>query len=401
VKRVHHRGTENTEKKKVMNKKHSTTLLNQIRELIADARSTVVRNIDFVQVWTNFHIGRMIVEDEQKGVQRAGYSEQLIKQLAGKLTLEFGKGFGARNLAYMRQFFLLYNERILQSPVAKSSSIARNSIRQSLVAKSIGTHCKERGQVTAENNGENTKSLISKSCPPGIFTLSWTHYLFLMSIDDQNERSFYEIEATSQHWSVRELKRQFNTSLYERLALSRNKSKVKELAKRGHIIEKPEDTLKQPYVLEFLGLDEKEEYTETELETEIINKIEHFLLELGKGFLFEARQKRITIKEKHFHVDLVFYNRLLRCYVLIDLRIGELTHQDIGQMQMYVNHFDRNVKLPEENPTAGIILCKNHEQAIVEMTLPENNHQIFAGKYRLLIPSKAQLRKQIESVHIS
>ncbi|MBN1601228.1 MAG: DUF1016 family protein [Chitinispirillaceae bacterium] len=373
-----------------MQKMQSTILLNQIRELIAEARVSVVRNIDFIQVWTNFHIGRMIVEHEQQGSHRAGYSEKLLINISEKLTHEFGRGFTDRNLRFFRQFYLTFKDRtIWKSPISKLYKKENVSISQSQVGKSIEV-----------SNQGIVQSLIAQSCPPGIFTLSWTHYLFLMSIGDQDERSFYEIEATSQHWSVRELKRQFNTSLYERLALSRNKSKVKELVKRGHIIEKPEDTLKQPYVLEFLGLDEKEEYTETELETAIINKIEHFLLELGKGFLFEARQKRITIKEKHFHVDLVFYNRLLRCYVLIDLKIGELTHQDIGQMQMYVNHFDRNIKLPEENPTAGIILCKHHEQAIVEMTLPENNQQIFAGKYRLLIPSKAQLRKQIESVQL-
>lgn len=383
-----------------MKETQTTILLNQIRELIAEARSTVARNVDFVQVWTNFHIGWLIVEHEQKGATRADYAEQLIPELSKKLAKEFGRGFATRNLAYMRQFYLIYSDRILQSPIAKSSSMSKNTIWKSLITKSIATHSIELGQVPAENFNEKTKSPISKLYPPGIFTLSWTHYLFLMSIDSQGERSFYEIEATSQHWTVRELKRQFNTSLYECLALSRNKSKVKELAKRGHIIEKPEDTLKQPYVLEFLGLDEKAEYSETDLETAIINKIEHFLLELGKGFLFEARQKRITIKDKHLHVDLVFYNRLLRCYVLIDLKIGELTHQDIGQMQMYVNHFDRNVKLAEENPAAGIILCKHHEQAIVEMTLPENNNQIFAGKYRLLIPSKAQLRKQIKEVHL-
>ncbi len=372
-----------------MKRTQTTVLLKQIRELIAEARATVVRNVDFVQVWTSFHIGRMIVEHEQMGSQRARYSEQTLMKLSEKLTTEFGRGFTQRNLELMRKFFLCYVVRISKSPISKFNKKENCTIYQSAIVKS-----------SEVSNQGILQSLIAKSCPPGIFTLSWTHYLFLMSIDDLDERSFYEIEATSQHWSVRELKRQFNTSLYERLALSRNKSKVKELAKRGHIIEKPEDTLKQPYVLEFLGLDEKAVYSETDLETAIINKIEHFLLELGKGFLFEARQKRITIKEKHFHVDLVFYNRLLRCYVLIDLKIGELTHQDLGQMQMYVNHFDRNVKLPEENPTAGIILCKHHEQAIVEITLPENNNQIFAGKYRLLIPSKAQLRKQIEEVHL-
>lgn len=373
-------------------------LLHEIRTLIVEARTAVSRTVDFLQVWTNFHIGRMIVEHEQKGSLRAGYSDKVLLTLSRKLTEEFGRGFTDRNLRFFRQFYIVYRDRtIWKSPISKLNSTDDKKWK-SVISKIPEKNTKNSTRAGNISNQLITQSPIANLCPPGIFSLSWTHYLFLMSIDDLSERSFYEIESTAQNWSVRELKRQFNTSLYERLALSRNKTKIKQLSMRGHVIEKPEDALKQPYVLEFLGIDEKTEYSETELETAIINKIEHFLLELGKGFLFEARQKRITIKEKHFYVDLVFYNRLLRCYVLVDLKIGELTHQDIGQMQMYVNHFDRNIKLKDENKTVGIILCKHHEQAIVEMTLPEDNKQIFAGKYRLVIPSKAQLRKQIESV---
>lgn len=229
------------------------------------------------------------------------------------------------------------------------------------------------------------------------FPLSWSHYVALLAIKDPNERSFYEIEAAANNWSLRELKRQINSSLYERLALSRDKEEVKKLSQKGQIIEQAADLVKNPYVLEFLGLDERASYSESELETAIIDKLEHFLLELGKGFLFEARQKRFTFDEDHYYVDLVFYNRLLRCYTLIDLKIGELTHQDLGQMQMYVNYYDRHVKLPEENPTVGIVLCKRKKDALVEITLPEDSN-IHASEYQLYLPSKAELKAQIDAV---
>jgi predicted nuclease of restriction endonuclease-like (RecB) superfamily len=218
--------------------------------------------------------------------------------------------------------------------------------------------------------------------------LSWTHYLVLIRIENKEERSFYEIESLHNNWSVRELKRQYNTSLYERLALSRDKQGIKQLVEKGQLIEKPIDLLKDPYVLEFLDLPEQHQYSESELESAIIDKLEHFLLELGKGFTFVARQFRMTMDEKHFRADLVFYNRLLKCFVVIDLKIGELTHQDLGQMQMYVNYHDRFVKLPEENKTIGIILCKQKSNVLVEITLPENNDQIFAGQYQTILPDK-------------
>ena len=195
---------------------------------------------------------------------------------------------------------------------------------------------------------------------------------------------------------MRELQRQYNSSLYERLVLSRNKKGLKTLAKKGHVLAKPVDAIKNPFVLEFLDLKEDAGYSENDLETAIINKLEHFMLELGKGFLYEGRQRRFTFEGDSFFVDLVFYNRLLKCFVLFDLKIGKLTHQDIGQMQMYVNYYDRKIKLPEENPTIGIILCKQENKTVVEFTLPESNKQIFAKEYKLYLPSKAELKKQIE-----
>lgn len=229
------------------------------------------------------------------------------------------------------------------------------------------------------------------------FTLSWSHYLLLLRIQNENERNFYEIEAYSNKWSLKELERQYNSNLYNRLALSRDKEGVKQLSAKGQIIEKAIDIIKDPYVLEFLNLPESNSYSETELEEKLINKLEHFLLELGKGFTFVGRQVRFTFDEEHFRVDLVFYNRLLKSFVLIDLKIGKLKHQDLGQMQMYVNYYDRYVKLEEENKTIGIILCKDKKDTMVEITLPENNEQIFASKYELILPSKIELKQLIES----
>lgn len=226
------------------------------------------------------------------------------------------------------------------------------------------------------------------------FTLSWSHYVLLLTIKDPGERSFYEIEATNEGWSVPELKRQKDSALYHRLALSRDKAGVKRLAAEGQIVARPEDVLKEPYVLEFLGIDEKAGYSESDLESAIITHLEKFLLELGKGFLFEARQRRFTFDEDHYFVDLVFYNRLLRCYVLIDLKLGKLTHQDLGQMQMYVNYYDRHVKLPEETPAIGILLCQRKMQAVVELTLPKGAN-IHAREYQLYLPSKELLKAKL------
>ena len=217
-----------------------------------------------------------------------------------------------------------------------------------------------------------------------------------MRIDDENERSFYEIESVKCNWSIRELQRQYDSALYTRLALSRDKKKAKELANKGLILEKPKDAIKDPYILEFIGLPESITYSESELEQKIIDKLEHFLLELGTGFTFVARQKRISFDDKHFRIDLVFYNRILKCFVIIDLKIGELKHQDIGQMQMYVNYYDRKVKLDDENKTIGIILCQNKSEAVVEFTLPENNEQICASKYKTVLPSKAELKSLLD-----
>jgi predicted nuclease of restriction endonuclease-like (RecB) superfamily len=312
------------------------------------------------------------MEDEQRGAHRAAYGKQVLKELSAQLTKDFGKGFSEDNLSRMKNFYILY-----------SSQISATSLRKLQVP-------------------DNEKTKIPQTASEELplvpdFRLSWSHYLKLMRIDNVEERSFYEIESINNSWSLRELQRQFDSALYERLALSRDKEKVKELSTKGQILEAPRDIIKDPLVLEFLGLPELAAFSETELEQSIINRIENFLLELGKGFTFVGRQVRFTFDEKHFKVDLVFYNRLLRCFVLIDLKIGELIHQDMGQLQMYVNYYNRFVKLSDENKTIGIILCKEKNDTLVEITLPQDNTQIFASKYKTVLPSKEELRQLIES----
>ncbi len=341
----------------VINKIDSTNLFSDIRELILSARRNVARGVDLIQVMTNFEIGRRIVEHEQEGAARAQYGKKILKELSLKLSAEFGRGFSEDNLSLMRKFFLIYSDR---SPISEMPS-RKSPMQEKLTVP---------------------------------FSLSWSQYVFLIGIKDTDSRRFYEIEATDNSWTLPELTRQFNSGLYERLALSRDKDGIKKLAEEGLVVAKPEDLLKNPYVLEFLGLDEKTKYSESDLEAAIIDKIEHFLLELGKGFLFEARQKRFTFDEDHFFVDLVFYNRLLRCYVLIDLKIGKLTHQDLGQMQMYVNYFDRYVKTEDELPTIGMILCRKKRDALVEITLPKDAN-IHAKEYQLYLPSKEELRLKL------
>lgn len=334
--------------------------LQSVSDVLAHARKNAKTAVNLSMVYAYFEIGRMIVEEEQHGANRAAYGTQLLKELSAYLTEIYGRGFSLTNLKQMRQFYLTY---------------ANDQIGQTL-----------------SDQFENLPAISTGRK----FYLSWSHYLKLMRIDNIEERHFYEIESVKNDWSLSELKRQYNSSLYERLALSTDKDKVYRLALEGQTIESPKDAVKDPYVLEFLGLPELPSYSETELESRIIDHLQQFLLELGTGFAFVGRQERFTFDEEHFMVDLVFYNRLLRCFVLFDLKIGELKHQDIGQMQMYVHYYDRKVKLPEENPTIGIILCRDKNNAVVEMTLPEDNSQIFASKYETVLPSKEALQKLLQ-----
>ena len=301
-------------------------------------------------VYTYFGVGSYIVNFEQKGNSRAEYGKQTIKKLSEKLNVKYGKGWSIETLKKARKFYEIYSQ-----------------------AKKV---------YTVDPIKLN-------------FNLSWNHYQILMRIENQEERQFYEIECVAQNWGVRQLQRQYNSSLYERLALSKDKKEVMRLANEGQVVEKSKDILKDPLTLEFLGLSEEAVYSENHLETAIINKLQKFLLELGKGFLFEARQKRFTFDEDNYFVDLVFYNRLLQCYVLIDLKIDKLTHQDLGQMQMYVNYFDRHVKQDFEKPTIGILLCKEKNDALVELTLPEDAN-IYTQKYELYLPDKKMLQEKLK-----
>jgi len=371
-------------------------LLEQVRGLIRAARRSAAAVVNSLQVITNFEIGRMIVEHEQHGAQRATYGKEILRDLSIRLTEEFGKGFSRSNLEYMRKFYLAYRQRLMEKSQMPSGKLIEGQKSQMPAGKLVP----KKSQMASgklEHALPEPSVRIAQTASAELataFPLSWSQYVFLLGIRDSAERKFYEIEAAQNSWTLPELRRQFDASLYERLALSRDKDEVRRLALEGQIVDAPKDLLKEPYVLEFLGLDEKTKYSESDLETAIIDKLEHFLLELGKGFLFEARQRRFTFDEDHFFVDLVFYNRLLRCYVLIDLKIGKLTHQDLGQMQMYVNYFDRYVKQPAEQPTIGIILCKKKRDAMVELTLPKDAG-IHAKEYKLYLPSKEDLKKRL------
>lgn len=323
-----------------MNKKIIQEIKTQIQA--SQIKASISVNKKLLKLY--WSIAQLIVERQKL----SSWGDGFIKSISKDLQKEFPniKGFSIRNIKYMRQWYFYWN-----------------SIGQTVSAQ---------------------------------FKLSWSHYIFLCKIDKLEERNFYEIESTNNNWSLRELKRQFDTGLYERLVLSRDKEEIKLLSKQRQIIEKPKDLVKDPYVLEFLGLEGLTKYSENDLETAIINHIEKFIMELGKGFLFQGRQVKFTFDEEHFFVDLVFYNRILKCFVVIDLKIGKLKHQDIGQMQMYVNYYDRYVKLDDENKTIGIIICKNKNDTLVEITLPENNTQIFASRYKTILPSKEELKKIVE-----
>ena len=355
----------------------NTILFQQVVELLQNARQQVLRTVNSTMVYTYFEIGRMIVEEEQSGKNRAEYGKQILKGLSQQLTNELGKGYSLRNLEQIRKFYLIYSN---SATVLRICDIQKTQTLSAQLLDNISQ------TLYAELNAQTLFS---------IFKLTWSHYSFLMRIDDEKERRFYEIESEKYNWSVRELKRQYDSALYARLALSRDKEGILKLSEQGQIIEKPKDIIKDPYILEFLGLPELHQYSETDLEEEIINKLEHFLLELGHGFTFVARQKRITFDDKHFRIDLVFYNRILKSFVLIDLKIGELKHQDLGQMQMYVNYYDREMRLEDENKTIGIVLCQNKSDLVVEYTLPKNNEQIFASKYKTVLPSREDLIKLI------
>jgi len=325
-------------------------LIVDIWTIISDSKEKVITSINTVLIETYWNIWKYIVEYEQKWEKKAEYWKSILKNLSADLTSNFWKWYSERNLKYCRDFYNSFKNLDSQK-------------RQSLIAK-----------------------------------LSWTHIVRLLSVRDENERSFYIIETSENNWSVRELDRQINSLLYERLALSKDKNWVLELSKKWQIIENKEDLLKDPYILEFLWLWEKTSYSESDLETAIINNLEKFLLELWKWFSFVWRQERFSAWSDHFYVDLVFYNRLLKCFVLIDLKIWKITHGDLWQMQMYVNYYDREIKKDFENKTIWILLCKEKNDLVVEYTLPEWENNIVAKEYNLYLPKKEDFKKQLENI---
>ena len=357
------------------NNKPSTRIENlfeRISTLIEQSRQVIARTVKTTEVYAKYEIGKYIVQDEQGGTERAAYGKATLKELSRLLTLNYGEGWSVETLTACRKFYIVYSKIV-------------NSVHD--IENPKPTKALESTDNFAENT--NIQQITHQQ-----FLLSWSHYLVLMRVDNPEARSFYEIECARQNWSVRQLKRQVGSSLYERLALSRDKQEVMRLAIEGQTIEKPSDIIKNPITLEFLGLKSDASFSESRLENAIINKMQQFLLELGKGFLFEARQKRFTFEERQFYVDLVFYNRLLQCYVLIDLKTGDLTHQDLGQMQMYVNYYDRYVKQDFEKPTVGILLCQEKNDALVKLTLPEDAN-IYASQYQLFLPDKKLLQSKL------
>ncbi len=323
----------------------SAVFVTEVRQIIDEARNNAVRSVDFCRVQMYWNIGRRIFEEEQQGKDRADYGTYLIVNLAKDLEPEYGSGFSKRQLELSRQFYRTY-------PIAN-------------------TVCSQ---------------------------LNWSHYKLLIAIPDAAKREYYQLESVNNCWTKRELERQINSLLYERLLLSNDKESVLAVARKQRIPQSPTEVIKDPMFLEFLGLEKHAHYYETDLESALIGHLQKFMLEMGNGFAFVARQKRILIEDDEFFIDLVFYNRLLRCFVLIELKTGKLTHQDIGQLQMYVNYYDRIEKLSDENATIGILLCTNKNDTVVKMSLPENNSTIMATQYTLYLPTEEQFKKEIEEV---
>jgi predicted nuclease of restriction endonuclease-like (RecB) superfamily len=366
-------------------------LYDRIRQILESARSSVSRSVNTTQVVANWLIGREIVEDEQKGRRRAEYGKQLLLDLSIRLTADYRKGYSVDNLELFRRFFLEYND-LLGSE--KSDALRRISSKTD-ISEAVRRKSKDNiaVQLPQKNYVEHRKSWQPGQLHP---SLSWTHYRALLRVDQPFARPFYEIEAVKNNWSARETERQINSLLFERLAKSKDKAGLMRLARKGQEIQRPEDVFKDPVVMEFLGLPESPRLVESTLETALINNLQTFLLELGKGFAFVARQQRLTLDGDHFYVDLVFYHTILKCHVLIDLKVGKLNHQDLGQLQFYVNYYDRERRTAGDNPTLGLILCTDKNDAVVHYTLgEEQKKQIFSSRYKLHLPTEEELRAEI------
>ncbi len=351
-----------------------TELLARIRHIWDSARTEAARSVNTAHVCANWLIGQQIVEAEQGGAKRAAYGKALLKELSEQLAGEYGQGFSVSALQYMRSFFLGFPELLAK----------QHAVRVVLDVAQI-QHA-VRGESPAD--GDVQAGVLH----PG---LSWTHYRTLLKEDRLPVRDFYEIEAVRNGWSARQLERQMHSFLFERLAKSRDKKGVLALASEGQVVSRPHDVIKDPYVLEFLDLPQAHRLVESRIEEALINQLQSFLLELGSGFAFVGRQRRLTLDGDHFYPDLVFYHVKLKCYVVIDLKVGKLTHGDLGQMLLYVNYYDREVATKEDNPTIGLVLCSGKNDAVVRYVLADKSAQIFASRYQFALPSEADLRNQI------
>jgi len=372
-----------------MKSKASSPLYGRIREILESARAGVARSVNTTQVIANWLIGREIVEEEQKGASRAEYGEQLIRDLAKKLSAEFGSGYSKDNLFWFRRLYHGYPELLDEKKFDAPRQIS-GAVRRKLPGKSYALRSLSASEILYAPRGESWR--------PGLLhpNLSWTHYRTLLRVEKSEARAFYEIEALKNNWSARELERQINSLLYERLALSRDKKGLMRLAIKGHEVQRPADIFKDPMVMEFLGLPESPKLVETDLEQALLDNLQAFLLELGKGFAFVARQQRLTLDGDHFYIDLVFYHTVLKCYVLIDLKTRKLSHEDLGQLQLYVNYYDRERRTEGDNPTLGLILCADKNDAVVRYTLGlDQQKKIFASRYKLYVPTEAELRAEL------
>ena len=339
-----------------------------------------------------WRIGREIVEEEQRGQSRAKYGSFLIKQLSDRLTADFGRGFSVANLKLIRQFYLTFRDRSVEIGYTPSSQSPLSHAEPDEVPHSASAP--DTGRLALEPQTAPCPSrILGKPLDPG---LSWSHYRTLMRVSNPEARSFYEVECAQALWSVRELERQIDSLLFERLARSRDRESVAALARNGHEVNQAADLIKDPYVLEFIGLPESSRWLESELEEALTDRLQQFLLELGRDLFFVARQKRITIDGDHFYIDLVFYHRELRCFLLIDLKVGRLSQEDIGQMLLYTGYFEAEEVRNGENPPIGLILCTSKNEAMVRYTLKDNARQVFASRYKLYLPSEEELAEEIK-----
>ncbi|HWH62990.1 MAG TPA: PDDEXK nuclease domain-containing protein [Ginsengibacter sp.] len=343
---------------------HTSSLYSEIKNILLEARQSVYRSVNFVMIIAYWKIGKRIVEEEQKGKAKAAYGSALLKELSTQLTADFGKGYSETNLKYFRQFYLTFSSYESSHSLSDKSHITNDQKSHAL-----------RGELT------------------------WTHYRLLMKVDNVPARNYYLEEAIAQNWSTRALERQINSFYYELIISSKNKKAISAEAKKetDKLPLTPEDFIKDPYVLEFLNLPADSGFYEKDIENAIIQKLQQFMLEMGKGFSFVAQQKRISAEHEHFYVDLVFYNYILKCFVLMDLKLGKLNHQDIGQMDLYVRWFEDNVRTQSDNPTIGIILCSEKNETIVKYSILKGSKQLFTSKYKLYLPTEEEFKKELET----